>query len=214
MVTQVTPSSIGSIASNAQTLSEVGRPKLRPLTSPIATPDSANVDPRMAFAAVQDALTQARNALDVALAAGKTALAELARGGEDPSALSRYAQLISEADGPAGGLLSGAVLSVRAGADGATVDIEGVDARTALADGDLNGGVQRLSEALTRFAALADKLSAHTQFVDAAKEVGASTDMNADEARLAALAASQSLRSSGASIATAGPLALLALFRA
>lgn len=212
MVTQITPSSIGSVGVGATNLGEtVSRPKLTPLPSaPRSAPAAVDsTDPQRALSSIREELANAITALDVAMRAGKAALAELA-GGADNAA--RFNAILDEADRPAAGLLSGATLTVRAGLDGGQIDIAGIDARRIGAD---SAGMRQLSEALAQFASVSEKLATHAQFVDLSAAAGleVNRDLDSEQARLTALATAQGLRETNSAIANAAPLSLLAFFR-
>jgi len=213
MVTQINPSSIGSVGVGATNLGETGsRPKLTPISSaPRNTAPAAvdSTDPQRALSSIREELANAVTALDVAMRAGKAALAELA-GGADNAA--RFTALLDETERQSAGLLTGGTLAVRAGPDGGVVEIVGIDARRIGAD---SAGMQQLSETLARFSAIADKLSMHAQFVEASAAAGLDVNggLDADQARLTALSASQGLRETNSAIANAAPLSLLAFFR-
>jgi len=215
MVTQINSSPIGS-ASTAQIADLATRAK--PLAHELARDDGPaaidSTDARGALSSIQQGLANATTALDVALKLGRSALADLASGGDrTPDQLAAFADQLRKADAASGGLLTGGSLTVRTSLDGGAVEIDGIDLRAIGADA---ASVKDLGEALNRFSSAADKIASHARFAAVTQSGvnGVNADLDSEQARLSALDAAQSLRGASQSIANATPVSLLSLFRA
>ncbi len=187
-------------------------------------------DTQAAWRAARQSVDQGLDALDLALGAGRDALAllnrigEKARAGEDAQDdIAAYDTLLRTSGA---GLLLGEDLIVSAEPGGAAIVIAGLDARAGAAvslpaqgaEADLaraaQDGAVLLQAHLTRLEGAARGLDSHAGLL-AAAERGASgvrLDVDADAARLMALQVRQGLEAGGA-IISAEPQAVLSLFR-
>lgn len=232
MVTSITSGGPGAGALGVDTRVAT-RPQLTlPQRAP-KTDDAANVSEAAAnWSAARESVDDGVAALDLALAAGRDALARLneigerARNSQDAqAAVDAYVEGL---DSSGASLLFGDDLAVFAEPGAPALNIEGADIRlgglvsvprdaSSIAPADLakaaQDGAAIVQANLTRLEAAARELDAHAGFVGAAAGAVGARDLNADGARLLALQVRQGLDQSGIAIANAQPQAVLSLFK-